>query len=117
MFFVDFLACCETLLLCRVMAFKTPLSEYELLRERNIKERESLWQDLVQEKAEVSEAIQPKQRKSSKKSKSYVENSAPVRRSDRLKGKNLPKRHIEPSKCNLYLRLINHLPTSQSNNS
>ena len=70
------------------MAFVTPLSEYELLRERNIKERESLWQEVLKEKADFSEATNPKQAKARcKKAVSFPGATAPVRRSGRLKGK------------------------------
>ena len=75
------------------MSFELPLSEYELLRLRNIKECEELWQETLQAKAEFSQDWPKKQ---VKERRSKTENSViqPLRRSSRLRGNQIKIKQI-----------------------
>ena len=69
------------------MSFNQPLSAYELLRQRNIEERDQLWQEMLQAKAECNQELNKKQVRKRVKPASNVNSVVePLKRSARLKG-------------------------------
>ena len=69
------------------MSFNQPLSEYELLRQRNIEERDRMWQEMLLAKAEFNQDLPVKQVRNRVKQASNVNPVVrPLKRSSRLKG-------------------------------